>query len=148
MCLWMLLDTFTLWGKVVFFSAVSSLTETQMLWKWRVCRVVLDNNNNKNNTKREKRKSECATKATWLQDNKWLDFRKAGQLVSPCWSTGLGFLLFSCLHLFPPDIQTHFHASGKKKNPTYFAIRDGLNFTKESSNHRRCIRWHQWNIVA
>lgn len=24
----------------------------------------------------------------------------------------------------------------------------GLNFTKESCNHRRCIWWHQWNICS
>lgn len=101
---------------------------------------------NDNNTKRKKRKSKCATKDTWLQENKWLDFRTAGQLVSPCWCTGLGFLLFSSPHLFPHRHSNWFPRIGGGGHILQSGM--GLNFTKESSNHRRCIWWHQWNIVA
>lgn len=65
---------------------------------------------------KEKRKHKCATKATGLQENKWLDFRTAGHLVSPCWWTGLGFFCFPPSIYSLPDIQTDFHTSGGKNN--------------------------------
>lgn len=79
-------------------------------WVWG----VVENNNNTGG-KREKRKSKCVKKATWLQKNKWLDFRTAGQLVSLCWWTGLGtfFCFRPCIYSLP-DIQTDFHALGEK----------------------------------
>lgn len=101
--------------------------------------------NNNNNTKRNKRKSKCATKATWLEEIKVIGLEKS-RWVSESLLMDRAWLSFVFLPASIPSQTFKLISTHQKKSILQSGM--GLNFTKESSNQRRCIWGHQWNIVA